>query len=174
MLLQRAFTDPAALSEGLVLEGGWWAAPWGEGRPPALCPRREDAMRGMRHAGAAVLLAVVALAAWGPGALGGEGDELVLLARARGRPVIADFGLGFCRQCRKQAEALDEILRTCAGKVVIRFVNVGKEADLARRYGVEWIPTLVFLDAGGRVVLKKVGPLAPEEIRAQLFRMGVE
>ena len=101
-------------------------------------------------------------------------DELVSLAISGRKPVIADFGLGFCQQCKKQAATLKEIREAYGDKVIIRMVNVGKEADLMKRYEVEWIPTLVFIDPGGKVVLKKVGPLGYEEIRTQLSRMGVK
>lgn len=100
-------------------------------------------------------------------------DELVALAKTGGKPLIADFGLGFCMQCKKQAETLKEIRETFGGKVILRMVNVGKEQALTSRYGVEWIPTLVFIDPTGKVVSKKVGPLGYEEIRRQLSRMGV-
>jgi len=101
-------------------------------------------------------------------------DELVTLAISSRKAVIADFGLGFCRQCKTQAATLEEIRETYGDKVIIRMVNVGKETDLTKRYEVEWIPTLVFIDSKGKVVHKKVGPLGVEEIRSQLSRMGVE
>lgn len=104
----------------------------------------------------------------------GPGDALVSLARSSRKAVIADFGLGFCRQCREQAAILEEIRETYGDKVIVRMVNVGKEADLTKLYGVERIPTLVFIDPHGEVVLTKVGPLGYEEIRAQLSRMRVE
>lgn len=101
-------------------------------------------------------------------------DELVFLAKSSGKPVIADFGLGFCRQCKKQAATLNEIRGTYGDKVIVRMVNVGKETELTKRYGVEWIPTLVFIDPAGNIVLKKVGPLGYEEIRSHISRMGVK
>ncbi len=104
----------------------------------------------------------------------GTEDELVSLAISGRKPVIADFGMGFCQQCKKQSETLKDIRETYGDKVIIRVVNVGKEADLTKRYEVEWIPTLVFIDPKGKVVLKKVGPLGYEEIRTQLSRMGVK
>ena len=103
----------------------------------------------------------------------GPEDELVTLAKSGGKVVIADFGLGFCQQCKKQAAILEEIRETYGEKVSIRMVNVSKEQALTSRYGVELIPTLVFIDPKGNIVLKKVGPLGYEEIRAQLARMGV-
>lgn len=101
-------------------------------------------------------------------------DELVSLAKSSRKAVIADFGLGFCRQCKTQAATLKEIRETYGNKVIVRFVNVVKESGLTKRYEVEYIPTLVFIDPRGKVVLKKVGPLGYEEIAAQLSGMGVE
>lgn len=100
-------------------------------------------------------------------------DELVALAKTGGKPVIADFGLGFCMQCKKQAETLERVRKAYGEKVIIRMVNAVKEKGLMSRYEVEMVPTLVFIDSAGNVVLKKVGPLGYEEIRAQLSRMGV-
>lgn len=104
----------------------------------------------------------------------GPDDELVSLARAGRKPVIADFGLGLCQQCKKQTATLNEIREAYGERVIIRMVNVAKEAELAKRYGVEWIPTLVFMDAKGQIVLKKVGPLGYDEIRRHLAGMGVK
>lgn len=101
-------------------------------------------------------------------------DELVSLAVKGKKPVIADFGLGFCQQCKKQSATLSEIREAFGDRIIIRMVNVGKETELTKRYGVEWIPTLVFIDTKGDIVLKKVGPLGYEEIRTQLSRMGVK
>lgn len=112
-----------------------------------------------------------ALPLWGSAA---PEDELVSLAKSGGKPVIADFGLGFCQQCKKQKATLDDVRETYGDRIIIRTVNVGKEGDLTKRYEVELIPTLVFIDPNGTIVLKKVGPLGYEEIRAQLSRMGVK
>ena len=101
-------------------------------------------------------------------------DELVSLATSAGKPVIADFGLGFCMQCREQSKTLERIRRTYGAKVAVRMVNVGKEQALTSRYEVELIPTLVFFDAAGKAVLKKVGPMKYDAIRDQLSRMGVK
>jgi len=101
-------------------------------------------------------------------------DELVSLAKSAGQPLIADFGLGFCMQCKKQAETLERIRKAYDGKVTIRMVDAVKEQVLMSRYEVELIPTLVFFDAEGNVVLKKVGPMGYDAIRDQLSRMGVK
>jgi len=101
-------------------------------------------------------------------------DELVSLATSGGKPVIADFGLGFCMQCKKQAETLERVRKAYGEKLIIRMVNAVKEQALMARYEVEMVPTLVFIDAAGNVVLKKVGPMGYDAIRDQLSRMGVK
>lgn len=103
-----------------------------------------------------------------------EEDELVELARSQKRPVIADFGLGFCNQCKKQSATLDKVREAYGDKVIIRMVNVGKETNLTERYKVEMIPMLVFLDLSGKVTFSKLGPIGLEEIRDHLSRMGVK
>lgn len=122
-----------------------------------------------------VLLLVFGICAAMPlWALATADDELVSLAKSRGKPVIVDFGLGICMQCKKQSATLEEIRETYGDKVIVRMVNVGKEGELTKRYEVELIPTLVFIDRRGKIVLKKVGPLGYDEIRSQLSRMGVK
>ena len=122
-----------------------------------------------------VLLVVFGICAAMPlWALATADDELVSLAKSRGKPVIVDFGLGICMQCKKQSATLEEIRETYGDKVIVRMVNVGKEGELTKRYEVELIPTLVFIDRRGKIVLKKVGPLGYDEIRSQLSRMGVK
>jgi thiol-disulfide isomerase/thioredoxin len=123
----------------------------------------------------AIFIMFVVLPGAGPSlAASPAADELVALAKSAGKPVIADFGLGFCMQCKKQAEILERVRNAYGEKLIVRMVNAVKEQGLMSRYGVEMVPTLVFFDAAGNVVLKKVGPMGYDAIRDQLSRMGVE
>ncbi len=130
--------------------------------------------KNVRALHAMVLLMFGIWAAIPPWASATADDEIASLARSSGKPVIVDFGLGICTQCRKQAAILEEVRGTYGDKVIVRMVNVGKEGELTRRYEVELIPTLVFIDRKGIIVLRKVGPLGYDEIRSQLSRMGVK
>lgn len=113
----------------------------------------------------AVLLSLVSYAS--------GGDELVSLAQNRNRVLIADFGLGLCRQCKNQSEILDRIKTAYKDKVIVRMVHVNKEQELAARYQVETIPHLVFFDPSGKIALRKTGVMSFEDISGQLSRMGV-
>jgi thiol-disulfide isomerase/thioredoxin len=101
-------------------------------------------------------------------------DELVSLARSGNRVVIADFGLGLCRQCKTQSEILDRVRTAYKDKVIVRMVHVNKEQALTARYQVETIPHLVFFDPSGNVALRKTGVMSYEDITAQLSRLGVK
>ena len=101
-------------------------------------------------------------------------DELVSLARSRNRVLIADFGLGLCRQCKAQSAILDKVQAAYKDKVVVRMVHVNKEQALTARYEVEMIPHLVFFDPSGKVTFQKTGVMSFEDISAQLSRMGVK
>jgi|GEM_PF-1953084 len=101
-------------------------------------------------------------------------DELVSLARSRNRVLIADFGLGLCRQCKAQSEILDKVQAAYKDKVLVRRIHVNKEHALTARYEVETIPHLVFFESSGKVAFRKTGVMSFEDISAQLSRMGVK
>jgi thioredoxin-like negative regulator of GroEL len=103
----------------------------------------------------------------------GTRDPAVIAREAR-RPVIADFGLGLCKQCKEQRATLDQVEAAYGDRIVVRMVMVNKEGALVDRYQVEMIPLLVFFDAAGKEAYRKVGPLPYGEIRDQLARMGVK
>ncbi|MBI5904787.1 MAG: thioredoxin family protein [Deltaproteobacteria bacterium] len=120
-------------------------------------------------------IAILLLLLPGPaGSTSAEEDELVSLARSRNRVLIADFGLGMCRQCKTQSEILDQVRSVYKEKLIVRMVLVNKEPALAARYRVETIPHLVFFDPAGNVAYRKTGVMRYEEVAARLSRMGVK
>ncbi len=108
-----------------------------------------------------------------PGSTESRDDELVASARKANRVLIADVGLGLCRQCKAQSEILDRVKGAYKGKVLVRMVHVNREQALVSRYQVETIPCLVFFDPSGTISLRRTGVMSYEEIAAQLSRMGV-
>ncbi len=122
-------------------------------------------------AGLAIMILLAVLPPSGPCA--STDDELVTLARSRNRVVIAEFGLGLCRQCKAQSAILENIRETFKDKVVVRMVHVNKEQQLTARYQIETIPHLIFFEPSGDVALRKTGVMKYEDIAAQLSRMGV-
>ena len=62
--------------------------------------------------------------------------------------VIVDFWADWCAPCRMVAPILDQIAEERAGDVRIAKVNIDEQPDLARRFGVQSIPTIVLFKDG--------------------------
>jgi thioredoxin 1 len=63
-------------------------------------------------------------------------------------PVVVDFWAEWCGPCRMIAPVLDEIAGEYAGKARVAKVNIDNEGDLAARFRVNSIPTLLVIKNG--------------------------
>ncbi len=92
-----------------------------------------------------------------------EFEQVVLQSEL---PVVVDFWAPWCGPCRMVAPALEKLAKEQAGKLVIAKVNTDEHAQWAMKYGVQGIPTMLFI-AKGKVVHQQVGAL-PEPILRQV------
>ena len=74
---------------------------------------------------------------------------------------MVDFWASWCGPCKMLSPTVEALAEQYEGKALVCKVNVDEEPDLARRFGVMSIPTVVFLK-NGREFDRKVGVMPAE------------
>ena len=86
--------------------------------------------------------------------------ELFDSALKEGKLMMVDFWAEWCGPCRMLAPMVDKLAEQYEGKVTVGKVNVDEEQELAIRYGVMSIPTVIFFK-DGKEIDRKVGVMPP-------------
>ena len=85
------------------------------------------------------------------------------------KPVLVDFWATWCGPCRMLAPVVDEVSQAHAEELTVGKVNVDDCPDLAMKFGVMSIPTLI-LFKDGKIVDKRVGYQPKDEVEEMLSK----
>ena len=86
------------------------------------------------------------------------------------QPLVIDFGAEWCGPCRTIAPIMEELAETYKDRAVVATCDIEENDDLASKYGVRNIPTILFL-RGGEVVDKQVGAVSKAALAEKLEKL---
>ena len=88
---------------------------------------------------------------------------------ASGKPVMVDFGATWCGPCKALAPRIEEIEKEYEGKAMIGTADVDECSDLAAKFRIRNVPTVLFFKGGSdQPVDKSVGLVAKETLTEKL------
>jgi thioredoxin 1 len=83
-------------------------------------------------------------------------------------PVVVDFWAELCGPCRMIGPVLKELAQRYNDKIVVAKVNVDQEPDLAAKFNIQSIPTLLFVK-NGQVVKQQIGAV-PRQVLEKIIK----
>jgi thioredoxin len=83
-------------------------------------------------------------------------------------PAIIDFYADWCGPCKMVAPVLEELSNEYKDRLVIYKVNTDKEQELSAVFGIQSIPTILFIDAAGEPMMQ------PGAFPKHVFRQIIE
>lgn len=99
-------------------------------------------------------------------------DQNVHEIIASGQPVVIDFWATWCGPCVRMAPIVEELAQEYEGKAVIGKYNIEEENDLAMKYRIMSIPTILFFKNGEQIRdLRLAGAQPKENLEKQIKKL---
>ncbi|MCC6287275.1 MAG: thioredoxin [Chitinophagaceae bacterium] len=83
-------------------------------------------------------------------------------------PAVIDFYADWCGPCKMVAPVLEELSKEYEGKLVIYKVDTEKEEELSAAFGIQSIPTFLFIPAEGQPMMQ------PGALPKNIFRQVID
>lgn len=89
------------------------------------------------------------------------------MIQSASRPVIVDFWAAWCQPCLRVSPLLSALAQEQPDTLTVAKVNVDEEPELARRFGIQSIPTIIRFD-GGKETQRVVGAWPKDQLMTRL------
>jgi thioredoxin 1 len=87
-------------------------------------------------------------------------------------PGLIDFYADWCRPCKMTSPILEELAQEYAGQIIIYKVDVQRERELASAFGIQSIPTFLYMPKGDKPVISSGIAQTPEATK-EMFRQYI-
>ena len=88
-------------------------------------------------------------------------------------PRLVDLGAGTCIPCKMMAPILEELKQEYANRLQVEFIDVWKNPNAGKEYGIRIIPTQIFFGASGKELFRHEGFFSKEDILSKWKQLGV-
>jgi thioredoxin 1 len=93
-----------------------------------------------------------------------EAAGSAVTAAATNLPKLWDFWATWCPPCKQLKPTIEALEQEYEGKIEIKSIDTDQNKELAQKFNVQAIPTLVFLDAKGNELSRIVGLTSKDTI----------
>jgi thioredoxin 1 len=122
-------------------------------------------VRGLLMSLAVILLLLPSLAA---------GAEAKATGQPKQLPKMLDIGAKECIPCKMMIPLMEELEKDYTESLIVEFIDVWKNPNAARPYGIRGIPTQIFYDASGKELTRHMGYISKEGIIKTFKNFGIE
>ncbi|MDI6828659.1 MAG: thioredoxin domain-containing protein [Armatimonadota bacterium] len=88
-------------------------------------------------------------------------------------PKLVDIGAEQCIPCKMMMSVLEELRKEYDGKLKVVYIDLQKNPEAAKKYGIQLIPTQIFYDEEGKEFFRHAGFYPKEEIVAKFKEHGI-
>ncbi len=67
------------------------------------------------------------------------------------KPVLVDFSAAWCGPCRQLSPIIDDLAKEYAGRIKVGKVDIDQSQEVAGKYGIMSVPTVLFFKGGQKV-----------------------